>query len=353
MATPFKPTTLDADLGWDPLNDEPVVALNNRLAEAASVLDVSPADLAALEAQFQVSFPRDYATHLTDFYMEFLADCLADKKFTQGEASAVWHLKFLFAISDETHTQLYRRVATQVYVRSLDEVMADFTVSAEEKQFLTQLGEYLDLPEDLRRLAFDTRAQMLLHDAFDMATSDGQLTDQELDQLRLLQRQIGQSLEFTAEDRAAYQRARLIWVIKHAPKLEPLAGVPLKLPVTEACFHRHTATFLTLPRRTDRALSTAERRAKLETGAFWNPEVGELPDTHKALDSGEVFLTNHHLWLVGRDHNSELGLHLIEDFDACPAWVDIRCDRGKVLRLMMTKHVDIFAHYLARLLRDM
>lgn len=353
MAQPFEPTTLDADHGWDPLNDEPVVALNNLLATAETVTDLSRDALAALEAQFQVNLARDYSERLGEFYCDYLSAALSDKRFTQDEVSGLWHLKWLFDISDDRHTALYRRVATDVYLRSVDEVMTDFAVSPEEKQFLAQLGEYLDLPKDLRNLAFDTRAQMMLHDAFDLAKSDGQLTDQELEQLRLLQKQLGKSLELTEADRAAYQRARLIWVIRHAPKLEPLASVPLKLPASEACFYHHSATFMTLPRHTDKALTLADFRAKLDADAFWSPEVVALPDQHKVLETGEVYLTNRHLWLTGRAHNSELGLHLIEDFNACPAWVDIRCDRGRMLRLMMTKNVDVFAHYLARLLREM
>ena len=353
MAQPFEPTTLDAEYGWDPLNDGPVVALNNRLAEAAQVTDVSRDDLAAIDAQFQVCLTRDYADRLGEFYTDYLAASLADKEFTQDEVTGLWHLKWLFDITDEQHTALYRRVATEVYLRTVDEVMSDFSVSAEEKSFLSQLGEYLDLPVDLRNLAFDTRAQMMLHDAFDMAKSDGQLTDQELDQLRVLQKQLGKSLNLTEQDRAAYQRARLIWVIKHAPKLEPLANIPLRLQATEECYYHHSASFITLPHHTDKALKMDAFRSKLDTGAFWNPEVGELSEQQKALDTGEIYLTNRQLWLTGRTHNSKLGLHLIEDFDACPAWVDIRCDRGKMLRLMMTKNVDVFAHYLARLLRDM
>lgn len=353
MAAPFQPTTLDADHGWDPLNDGPVVALNNCLAATTAVTDVTRDAVADIEAEFQVSLATDYGARLEEFYADFLADCLADKRFTQDEVAGLWHLKWLFDISDEKHTELYRRVATDVYLRSVDEVMTDFAVSPEEKQFLTQLGEYLDLPADLRNLAFDTRAQMMLHDAFDVAKSDGQLTDQELEQLGLLQKQLGKSLALTEADRAAYQRARLIWVIRHAPKLEPLASIPLNLPTTEVCFYHHSATFMTLPRHTDKAPTPATFRAKLDADAFWNPEVGALPEQHTVLDTGEVYLTNRHLWMTGRAHNSELGLHLIEDMNACPAWLDIRCDRGRMLRLMMTKNVDVFAHYLARLLREM
>jgi hypothetical protein len=353
MAAPFQPTTLDASLGWDPLNDGPVVALNNCLAAAASVTEVTRDAVTAIEAEFQVSLTADYATKLDELYADFIADCLADKRFTQDEVGAIWHLKSVFALSDERHLALYRRVATEVYMRSVDEVLGDFAVSEGEREFLKKLGEYLDLPEDLRRLAFDTHAQMLLHDAFEMATGDGELTDQEIDQLRVLQKQLGRSLDLNARDRATYQRARHLWVIHHAPQLEPIVNVPVKLPHGEACYHRHSATFLALPRRVAKPPSVKDFRAKLAAGAFWQQEIGKLPGDANQLDVGEVFMTNRHLWLVGQDHNSELGLHLIEDFDACPAWVDIRCERGKMLRLMMTKNVDIFAHYLARLLREM
>ena len=352
MALPFTPTTLDADHGWDPLNDAPVVALNNLLASAIQVVDVSRESVNALETEFQISFSTDYAERIGELYADFLAACLTDKHFTQDEVNAVWHLKWLFDISDERHTELYRRAATDLYLRSVDEVVSDFNVSPEERQFLAQLGEYLDLPADLRNLAFDTRAQMMLHDAFDMAKDDGQLSDQELEQLRVLQKQLGKSLSLSEGDREAYQRARLVWVIKNSPKLERLANIPLKLLATEECYYRHSATFITLPRRTDKGLAGAERRAKLQTGAFWKPEIGELPEQHKVLDTGEVFLTNRRLCLSGRDHKSELSLHFVEDFEACPAWMDIRCDQGKMLRLMMTKNVDIFAHYLARVLCD-
>ncbi len=352
MAHPFEPTTLDADHGWDPLNDEPAVALTNRLAEAAAVTDVGRDELAALEARFQISFTRDYPGRIGELYAGFLAACLADKQFTQDEVNAVWHLKWLFDISDEQHTQIYRRVATETYLRSVDEVMSDFAVSAAEKQFLTQLGEYLDLPADLRNLAFDTRAQMMLHDAFDVAKDDGQLTDQEVEQLRLLQTQLGKSLSLTEEDRAAYQRARLVWVIKHAPKLEPVS-IPLKLPPGEWCCCRHPATFLTLPAASGPVLNREERKAKLSSDAFWNPEVGTVDEALKILDTGEVYLTNRHLWLAGREHHTKIGLHLVEDFDACPAWLDVRCNAGKTLRFAMTRNVDVFAHFLARMLREM
>ncbi len=353
MAAPFELTTLSEEEGWDPLNDAPVVALHNRLAEAEVVTNVTKEDLAALEAEYRISFNQEFPARLEELYAVFLAACLADKQFTQEEVTAVWHLKWLLDISDERHTALYRRVATEVYLRSVDEVMGDFTVSEQEQKFLTQLGEYLDLPADLRNLAFDTRAQMMLHDAFDVAAGDGELTDQELEQLRVLQKQLGKNLALDEQGRAAYQRARLIWVIKNAARLEPLVDVPLQLRANEECYYRQRASFLTLARRQDAPLRGEERRAKLATSAFWHTEVGEMPDDHKALDTGDVFLTNRHLYLAGRVHRSELGLHTIQDVDACPAWVDIRYEGGRMLRLMMTKNAEIFAHYLARVLREM
>lgn len=333
MASPFQPTTLDADHGWNPLNDAPIVALNNHLAAAAAVTEVTRDTLTAIEAEFQVNLAADYAVKLEEFYTDFLANCLADKRFTQDEVNAVWHLKWLFDLPDERHIAIYRRVATDVYLRSVEDVLGDFDVSEEERNFLTQLGEYLDLPADLRTLAFDTRAQMLLHDAFEMATGDGELTDQELEQLRVLQKQLGRSLDLDARDRANFQRARLLWLIHHSPKLEPLQNIPLKLPFGELCFYRHSATFVTLPRREAKPPSARDFRAKLTAGAFWQPEIGTVTDDTKTLDTGDVFITNRHLWFFGKSHNSELGLHLIEDIDACPAWLDIRCERGRMLRL--------------------
>ena len=352
MAAPFTQTKLDANHGWDPLNDAPIVALNNRLAAIHSVCDVTADDIAALDDQFQVSLVRDYAARLKEFYADYVRECLADRKFVQEEVNGLWHLKALFQITDEQHTQLYRAVATEVYTRTVEEVMGDFNVSEEEKQLLQKLGEYLELPTELRGLAFDVRAQMMLHDAFAVATGDGALSDGEYQQLRILQKQLGRSLDMTGEDRATFHRARLIWVIKYAPKLEPIT-VPCTLRPQEQCYYRHPASFVRLPSTKQPLLKREELKAKWNNDAFWHPEADPVECLNvPAFDSGPVLLTNRRLILDGQKQDSELPLYQVEDFDACPLWVDIRCNGGKMLRLLRPVHPDVFAHYLARLLRD-
>jgi hypothetical protein len=108
---------------------------------------------------------RDYGVNvrslfrheLERLYREYLVYCLTDRRLSAEELADLEHLRSLFGLDAETVETVQRNVARQLYLKSVDEVLADGTIDPEEREFLLRQRTNLSIPEAIAENILDVK----------------------------------------------------------------------------------------------------------------------------------------------------------------------------------------------------
>ena len=92
-------------------------------------------------------------------YREFLRTCLVDHRLSDEELSDLEHLRGILGLEESRVALIHRRVAREVYSRSADEVVADGRVDEEERRFLTELRDRLEIPHPIAENILEVKAR--------------------------------------------------------------------------------------------------------------------------------------------------------------------------------------------------
>jgi hypothetical protein len=153
-AKPFEiqPTTKSSFLqrlrGRKPIENA-IVEVNNLLARVDRVRSVSPEQLAAIAHSYDVDLTARFADGLEKLYRDYLVFCLSDRRLTDEEVADLAHLQEILGLTSECVDTIHRRVARDVYFRTIDEVVADGAVDERERLFLVQLRAHLSIPDEM------------------------------------------------------------------------------------------------------------------------------------------------------------------------------------------------------------
>lgn len=137
--------------------------IENLLAQAERVRDVTPEQLAGIAMQHGVDLETRLGTARRELYRRLLEHCLNDQELSEEETADVEHLRRLLALSDTDAAEVHEQVAHAVYGQALDQVLADHRLDPEEAEFLGRLGSALALPEDARDRLHDEGARRARH----------------------------------------------------------------------------------------------------------------------------------------------------------------------------------------------
>jgi hypothetical protein len=144
---------------WDPTRA--LRELRGLLARAASPRAVDPGEVDALDERFGLDIRSRFHPEMQEIYRGFLMRCLEDRRFSDDEVEEARHLARLLGLSDEVCGLLQRKVAREVYFRSIREVMDDGSVDEEERRFLRELQGRLHIPGELARNMEEVRRRQL------------------------------------------------------------------------------------------------------------------------------------------------------------------------------------------------
>jgi hypothetical protein len=136
-------------------------AIQTLLAQAPSPREISPQAVDALDERFGLDVRRHFHSELQGFYRDFVLGCLQDRRFSEEELDEARHLAALLGLSDEVCGLLQRKVAREVYLRSIRDVMDDGMVDEEERQFLRELQGRLEIPGELAQNMEEVRRRQL------------------------------------------------------------------------------------------------------------------------------------------------------------------------------------------------
>jgi hypothetical protein len=111
------------------------------------VRDVLASEIEAIALRYAVPLDGELRALNIAFYRDFLRHCLTDRRLTREELEDLEHLRCTLRLDADEVELTHRRIAREIYSRTVNEVLADATIDADERAFLSSLRDALGLPE--------------------------------------------------------------------------------------------------------------------------------------------------------------------------------------------------------------
>lgn len=332
-----------------------MIELNNALAGAARLQDVTHETIGRLNAVYRTDIHRHFRPALEAAYAEYMTHCLRDRQFSQEEVDGLWHLQGLFCVLDPTHNRIYEDVGGRIYRASIKDALRDSKMTKEEKVFLDKLSKDLELSEDVKKRVYTQESQAFIQGKADAATSDNMLSPQEEEELQTLAKSLDATIKYDGASQAVLQRCRLMWRIRCGEM--PTIPAEVNLQRAEVCYFTTAADWHETRRvRTGISYAGPTMRIKIAKGLYWRMGhfrgVPMTNDTLMKIDSGTVYLTNKRIIFAGTMKNASIKLDKILDITPYSDGVGIQKDSGKSPILGFTYNIDIFCAMLARAISD-
>lgn len=137
------------------------VELNNLLASVRDLHDVNGGDVERICRAWGIDVPGAFGARCQQLYRDYLHWCLTDRRLSDEELDNLAHLALLLHLDRATAEAVYRATTRAVYLRSVEDVLADGEVSEAERQFLRRLGEDLRIPAGTADNMLDVRRRQM------------------------------------------------------------------------------------------------------------------------------------------------------------------------------------------------
>jgi phage FluMu protein Com len=329
-----------------------IVEINNLLADAQRVQDVSVEDIRRIADAHGVDIYKKFQGEREAFYRDYLRYCLADKVLTDDELKDLSHLKCILGLSDVRASHIYTKVAESVYQKSLAEVIADSQIDSNEKVFLEKLQRDLNLPEEVVQRIHDTEIDKHLQRCMSSAISDGKLSPEEEEEFHAIARNLGLEITFSEKTESLLDRYRLFWRIEEGEL--PDIRTDIHLPIGERCHFMCNADWNEYVRETRQVSKFPALAVPFGDAYMIIPEDVRTVSREvlRCVDSGTLYLTSVNLRCKGKRGGYTISLAELADFRGYRDGVEIQRQTGENIFLEFHKDVDIFIRILGRLMRD-
>lgn len=155
---PEPPSLLQRILGRSP-PENALVELVNLLAERSPSDFPGPDEVQAIGRRYGVKLTERFGEELEGLYRTFVLHCLEDRRLSTEESAAAGRLAEALGLSAPRCAVIQRQVARTVYLRSVEEVLADGEVDPGERAFLRELQRGLGISADDAENMLDVRRQ--------------------------------------------------------------------------------------------------------------------------------------------------------------------------------------------------
>jgi len=262
----------------------------------------------------------------------------------------------LFGISDAKHSEIYFRVAEEVYSKSLAEILKSGSLSAEKKEALQSLATQLAIPDDIRNRVFQAEVKHLISDRIDAVLSDRKLSPDEEEELKRLAHSLGASVSYSEAKLGELEECRLRWRIMHSQL--PRLDVSLTLQGSECCHYESHAEWHEHRTVTTRfGYSGPSLRIRIAKGLYWN--LGQMgvkrhqEEILKKIDEGRLYLTNKRVIFVGQTRSTSIKLAEIINMQPFSDGVEIQKSRGRSPTFVTGASAEFPVMILARLISEL
>ena len=360
MAEPFKnkpleePSFLGGLIGRKPRRNG-LIAVNNLLAAAITVEDVSVRDAEAAAAQWSLRLGSRFRHERLDLASDFLNHCLADRRLDDIELDRLRHLRRILRLRKDDVNEIKARAVKAVYSESVEDVLLDHYLDDDERDFLDRMADNLGLPDNVAERIFVSQAQAIVQGALEEAVEDERLSPDEDAELAALATNLGVEVSQDDETVRVLNRFRSYWQLEEGtlPEIE----VDINLQRGEICHLKTEADWLEHRKVTRRVgYSGPTVRLKIVEGVYWragNMGVARTTeDVMKRLDSGTCYLTNRRLLFRGEHGNKTIPLGRIIAVETFSNGVEVEKDRGKTPFFAFKHGTDVFGLMLDRLIDE-
>lgn len=313
---------------------------------------VSVEQIRIIVVSHQVNLYKEAPEALEAFYRDHLTYCLQDKVLSEHETENLAHLKLILGLNDQTVERIHQEVVQAIYQESVEAAVADGRLDEAEQRFLNKLQYDLRLPDEIAQSIYAEEAREYLNRYYQYAINDERLSPDEEHELNAIARSLGVDIDLNERTQSALNKYRLYWVIENGrlPELD----VPIDLRRGESCY---LAVDMQWYEHLHKTLSERIGSVRFFKPDYQRPAMLDaLPLAEgewQLIDSGQAYLTNERLVLVGADEQVEIDLTRILDFKMYRNGIEVICRSGSSPFLAFDKGVDIFLVLLGRAIRDL
>lgn len=312
---------------------------------------VSLEQIQIIAVSYQVNLNKEFPSALAAYYRDYLHQCLQDRVISDAEAEDLAHLKLILGLNDQIIDALHHEVIHAVYEASVEEVLADGRLDANEQRFLERLQYDLKLSEDIAQAIYAREAKEYITRYYHYSVEDERLSPAEEQELNAIARSLGVDIDIDEHTQSALNKYRLYWVIENGrlPRLEPSVA----LHADEQCYLEVDAAWYEPRHKT-----LAERISHMRFHKSAYQRVTHLDELTlseaewRQIDTGRVYLTNQRLILQGQAAHDEISLDKILDVQVYRNGLEVIGTSGTSPFLAIDKGLDIFLVLLGRAIRD-
>ena len=139
------------------------VELNNLFAGAGDPSAISEEDVERICRGYGFDVRRTFAARCQKLYRDYLSWCLTDRHLSDDELANLAHLAALLRLDATITTAIQHAVTRGIYLRSVEDVLADGETSEAERAFLRRLSEQLRIPSGTADNIYDMRRRQIEH----------------------------------------------------------------------------------------------------------------------------------------------------------------------------------------------
>lgn len=330
-----------------------VIEIENRLARASKVREVSPEDVERVAAAYRLDL-RSQREPLARLYRVYLERCVRDRLLTDTEVDDLEHLKGILQLDDAAIRRLHDQVAGDVYGEAVGTAIADGRLRPDERSFLERLQAQLRLDEAIVRRIHARKVKDLVAQRVRSAEENERLHPHQEAELEALARSLRVEIRLGERTRRLLEKFRFYWLIENGDVPEIDTRLPLQRG--EACYFVADADWYEPRRVTRRVGAGPTLRIRIAEGSY--RRMGDLgvqrasEDLMARVDSGRVYVTNKRLVFQGARGDEPLRIGAISDFTAYRNGVELDRASAPSLFLRFDRDVDLFAMILGRVVRD-
>ena len=382
--------------------------INNLLASHEDdYTKVSETALSELMEKYRIKKLNVHEDVFKDFFIKILKQSLADEVLTEIELDGINHIRRLFTISEEFVKTEIETATKKLYTKKVNQVINDGFVTDEEKAGLEETKRNLNLTSEqadsILNAEIKSQGQGIYRNAVRWSISDGELSEQEKENLNRIQATLGLS-ESTADNiyveevskvyndylnkaisdqrlspdedkelellakklgirgvdcnnatRTLLDKYRLYWLIENGDV--PTIASDISLQRNENLYFKVNIDWNELRTVTTRVdYSGVSTRIKICKGVYFRAGTGtpqrETKDIYKLIDSGEMYLTNKRIIFMGNKGNKTIRLNKILSFSPYANGVEIKKDTGRSPFFAFNDNVELFSLLLSRAIND-
>lgn len=332
-----------------------LIELINTFAKSSAIDAVTLETISDINRRYKVDLHTRYGSELETLYRKYILYCFDCLQLAGNTIDNIFHLKSLFAITDEKHNAIYLSAGTEFYKKSLKEALADDYLSEQEKSFLNKLANDLEIPDAVKESINGAEAKKIVEQNLTALLSNSELSPAEEEECNRIALGLGVKVKFDQFTTERLNKMRLLWRVKNASLLA--IPVPLTLQSGEECYFTSACTWNEVRKKTvGVAYNGITMRTKIISGVYLRSGIigGEriTREEMTMIDAGMLYVTNKRLLFMGQRRNIPIRLKNILDMHVYSDGLVIQRDTGRMPYLYLQEPPDVCAAYISRVLLD-